>query len=181
MTKLYLIISLFTILHTSNLVAQDGFFWGYSITFEFENIELNNKDTLVSVDFFVNQKSISTMCQGWEMENAKIGQYNLSYFCSTIGYKPMIIKCPDIYVKLEFKQSLNKDRVNYITRFIPFIFEPTKGPSQKIVIPKLDIRYLLKNSGSVVIVDAEGNYKVVDGESMENKPVMYNLVKFVEK
>jgi hypothetical protein len=184
MTKFYLIIGLFTLVYSSKLIAQDGVFWGHTITFEFEKIEFSHhNDTLLSMDFFVNQKTVSAKCQSLEMEDTKTGHYTLSYSCSSIGGQSQVktIKCPDIYLKLEFKRSLTKNSVNYITRFITFVFEPTTGPFQKIAVPKMNINNLLENSSSVVIVDAEGKYKVVDGESMENKPVMYHLVKFVKK
>jgi len=84
-------------------------------------------------------------------------------------------------MKLEFKQSLSNGSVNYITRFIPFVFEPTKGPYQKITVPEIDVRDLLSNNGSVVLIGPEGNYTVLNEESMENKPVMCNLVKFIEE
>jgi len=88
MNKLYVIIGLFAFFCTSNLLAQDGVSWGHTISFEFKNMEPGSNDTgdtLISVEFFVNQKSISATCKMGALKNENSGQYTMGYSCTSIG------------------------------------------------------------------------------------------------
>lgn len=180
------IIAIFVLCSAFNIHAQDGIFWGHTITFDLKNISLtpeNKNDSLIATTFFVNRQSMDNSCRGLQMKGQHDAEYILAYSCSAIGGESMVkkIKCPDIYLKLDFKAVLNKNNPKYVTKIVPFVFETADGPFQKISIQKIDIYQLLLKKSPVVLIDAFGNYKVAEQESLDYRLIIYNLEKFEEK
>jgi hypothetical protein len=163
--------------------AQDGVFWGFHITFQLENRNIDSTiqmDSISAVDFYVNEFSVNNNCAATVIKNPFFESvYDLGYTCSGMGGASATkkIKCPDIYMEIVILHAVPNSEIKYIHKLVPFILNSGKGPFLAIKIKKINLQQLIThNEPFAVVVDGEGNYKIESLHTMKMKPTFYNLV-----
>ncbi len=172
-------------LGTNALDAQNGIFWGYNITFQFEDFKSNNRGvTVVGIDFLLNsgfptQQSSKSLNMTLNTNSVDSTKFNLMYsFMGIGGRSPDTVKCPEIYLRLQLKYR----EVGY-EKLIPFMFKPAKGPLQTTTINKINLHdYIDSYSKPIVItVSADGSYTIKKQFKMQEKPIVQTLIKIPQK
>ena len=184
MKIILLLLSTTVLVYSSTCFSQDGYFIGHSISFEFVNLNSHN-DSLMEINFYINtpyQLNLTTCNAILNKKNLDSLQFELSYGCAV--FRPQVqIKCPDIYIELQYQNRSRQGKITEYTILIPVQFEIFNGAFQKVKLEDIDFTQQLNSTQAypIILVDSVGNYIIEDQTKLEEKPEIKILTKFVEQ
>lgn len=174
-----LVVFLFSI-HLVN--AQNGYLLQKKIRLSFE--EIKSEDSLINLELYQNGDFTKKKSSGgkYYQHFSKDGLTNiftLSYSFSGIGSgsEPNYLKCPELFVKLNFKTKHKGDFRTYFVMIpiIPLVCATTE--LIEINVLNLDLNPLINQSGKVIIIEENNEYKIIDQSDLETALVMKKLMK----
>lgn len=167
--------------------SQDGAFWGYSFSIQFESLKpIDSNDSIVSLELYKNSNHISKS-QGSTQCSFNLLSHDLdsAFFvvaegCSFIGSSPTKIKPPTIILRFGIRRKVNNgSSINYF-KIIPIVFDEFPESFAVISLFHVEINHFsgIPSDDIVIKVVSKNSYEIIEQESLEVKPVINTLLRF---
>jgi hypothetical protein len=178
------VILLVTLLSTNQVHSQNSIAWGHKINFQFEIFNGLISDTKLSkIDFFTNSNfpiSRRGLRQSVNTNSVDSSIFKVNYSYAGIGgSSPKKVRCPDIFLRLEFQLSPTSGEAVHYEKLIRFIFETVEGSQQLTTIDMIDLENYVRPSSKAVaiMVNGNGSYSIVEQSAMEEKLIIETFVR----
>ncbi len=150
------------------LLAQNGVFWGYELSFQFDQSSVSAQD-IVGVEILresvtpaactAARVQCTPMITGFDLETLC---FTIVEGCGGIGGSCNQVQPPTVYLQLDLATPKTGGRITRHQKIIPFEFDLVPYSRPTIVVGEIDLgNYLLPGAPAIVVqVDVNGTYTI---------------------